>query len=40
MLEVCLLFLEFPQVASTHPTARNLRPPTLQDRLGKVDYPI
>jgi hypothetical protein len=40
MLEVCLPFSEFLQVASTHPTAGNHLPPTLQHRLGKVNYPV
>jgi hypothetical protein len=37
---VCLPLLEFLQVASTQPTAGNHSPPSLQDWLGKVHYPV
>jgi hypothetical protein len=40
MLEVCRPLLEFLQVASMQHTAGNPCPPTLQERLGKVDYHV
>jgi hypothetical protein len=40
MLEVCPSLLGSLQVASTQPTAGNHCPPTLQNRLGKVDHPV
>jgi hypothetical protein len=40
LLEVCRPFVEFLQVSSTQPTTINPRPLTLQDRLGKADYPV
>jgi hypothetical protein len=40
LLEICRPLVEFLQVASTHPTDGNPRPFTLQDRLGKADYPV
>jgi hypothetical protein len=40
LLEICRPLVEFLQVASTQPTAGNPRPVTLQDRLGKADYPV
>jgi hypothetical protein len=40
MLDVCLPLLQFLQVASTSPSAANPRPLTLQDRLGRADYPV
>jgi hypothetical protein len=39
LLEVCLPFLQYLQVASTAPTATEARPLSLQDRLG-LDTPI
>jgi hypothetical protein len=40
LLEVCLPLLEYLQVASTQPSAGNPRPPTLQDRVGRANYPV
>jgi hypothetical protein len=40
MLDLCLPFVEFLQVASTQPSNSNTRPFTLQDRLGKADHPV
>jgi hypothetical protein len=40
LLEVCRPLVEFLQVSSTQSTTINPRPLTLQDRLGKADYPI
>jgi hypothetical protein len=40
LLEVCRPLVEFLQVSSTQPTTINLHPLTIQDRLGKADYPV
>jgi hypothetical protein len=40
LLYVCRPLIEFLQVASMQPTSGNHHPLTLQDQLGKADYPV
>jgi hypothetical protein len=40
LIEVCLPLLEYLQVATTQPSVGNPHTQTLQDRLGRVNYPV